>query len=44
MIILNISEIAIITKDNLYSNFNKYLIKFWEKNNKSDYHKYVKLT
>jgi hypothetical protein len=43
-IILNISEIAIITGDNKFKTKRDYLIDVWKKNAKDDYEKYKKLT
>jgi len=43
-ILLNISEIAIITGDNTYKKKRDYLIDFWKKNNGADFEKYKKIT
>lgn len=43
-LIFNISEIAIITGDNIYKTKRDYLIDFWKKYDKNDYEKYVKIT
>lgn len=43
-IILNISEIAIITGDNKFKTKRDYLIDVWKKNYKEDYEKYKKIT
>lgn len=43
-LLLNISEIAIITGDNPYKTKRDYLIDFWKKNNKEDFDKYKKIT
>ena len=43
-LVLNISEIAIITGDNPYKTKREYLIDFWKKNVKDDYTKYKKET
>lgn len=43
-IILNVSEIAIITGDNKFKTKRDYLIDVWKKNSKEDYEKYKKLT
>ena len=43
-LLLNISEIAIITGDNKFKSKREYLIDFWKKNLKSDFEKYKKLT
>jgi hypothetical protein len=42
-LLLNISEIAIITGDNPYKTKRDYLIDFWKKNNKNDYDNYINL-
>ena len=43
-LLFNISEIAIITGDNIYKTKRDYLIDFWKKYDKNDYEKYVNLT
>lgn len=43
-LIINISEIAIITGDNTYKTKREYLIDFWKKNLKDDFNKYKELT
>lgn len=43
-LILNISEVAIITGDNQYKTKREYLIDFWKKNAKEDFLKYKELT
>jgi len=43
-LLLNISEIAIITGDNQYKTKREYLIDFWKKNAKEDFFKYKELT
>lgn len=43
-LLLNISEIAIITGDNPYKTKREYLIDFWKKNSKDDFDKYKKIT
>ena len=43
-LLINISEIAIITGDNKFKSKREYLIDFWKKNFKSDFEKYKKLT
>lgn len=43
-LLLNISEIAIITGDNTYKSKRDYLIDFWKKNNATDFEKYKKIT
>ena len=43
-LLLNISEIAIITGDNPYKTKRDYLLDFWKKNAKNDYLKYQQLT
>jgi hypothetical protein len=43
-LLLNISEIAIITGDNKYKSKRDYLIDFWKKNNATDFEKYKKIT
>ena len=42
-ILLNISEIAIITGDNTFKSKRDYLLDFWKKNKKDDFSKYQKL-
>lgn len=43
-LLLNISEIAIITGDNPYKTKRDYLLDFWKKNAKNDFLKYQQLT
>ena len=43
-LLINISEIAIITGDNIYQKKRDYLIDFWKKNSKEDFEKYQKIT
>lgn len=43
-LIINISEIAIITGDNKYKTKREYLIDFWKKNVKDDFNKYKEIT
>jgi hypothetical protein len=43
-LLINISEIAIITGDNIYKTKREYLIDFWKKNFKDDFDKYKELT
>jgi hypothetical protein len=43
-LLINISEIAIITGDNSYKTKREYLIDFWKKNLKDDFNKYKELT
>ena len=43
-LIINISEIAIITGDNSFKPKRDYLIDFWKKNLKDDFNKYKELT
>ena len=43
-ILLNISEIAIITGDNPYKSKREYVIDFWKKNAKDDFENYKKIT
>jgi hypothetical protein len=43
-LLINISEIAIITGDNTFKSKRDYLIDFWKKNLKADFEKYKKLT
>ena len=43
-LLINISEIAIITGDNTYKTKREYLIDFWKKNLKDDFDKYKELT
>ena len=40
-LLLNISEIAIITGDNPYKTKREYLIDFWKKNDRLDYDNYI---
>ena len=43
-LLINVSEIAIITGDNNFKSKREYLIDVWKKNEKDDYNKYIKLT
>lgn len=43
-LLFNISEIAIITGDNIYKTKRDYLIEFWRKYDKKDYEEYVNMT
>lgn len=43
-LLLSISEIAIITGDNIYKSKRDYLIDFWKKNDSIDFDKFKKLT
>jgi hypothetical protein len=43
-LLINISEIAIITGHNKYKSHRDYLIDVWKKNNKKDYEKYIEIT
>ena len=43
-ILINISEIAIITGDNPYKTKRDYLIDFWKKNFINDFNKYKEIT
>jgi len=43
-ICINISEIAIITGDNIFKTKREYLIDFWKKNFKEDFMKYKEIT
>lgn len=43
-LIINISEVAIITGDNIYKTKRDYLIDFWKKNNGTDFEKFKKIT
>lgn len=43
-ILINISEVAIITGDNTFSSRRDFFIEFWRKNAKDDYQKYISLT
>jgi hypothetical protein len=43
-LLINISEIAIITGDNTFQKKRDYLIDFWKKNSKEDFEKYQKIT
>jgi hypothetical protein len=43
-LLINISEIAIITGDNTFQKKRDYLIDFWKKNFKDDFEKYQKIT
>jgi hypothetical protein len=43
MILINISDIAIITGDNKYKTKRDYLLDFWKKNNATDYKQYVQI-
>jgi hypothetical protein len=43
-ILINISEVAIITGHNTYKTKREFLIDFWKKNHKEDYKKYIEIT
>ena len=43
-LLINISEIAIITGDNTFKTKREYLIDFWKKNLKDDFNKYKEIT
>jgi len=43
-ILINISEVAIITGDNKFKTRREFFIDFWRKNAKVDYHKYSSMT
>jgi hypothetical protein len=43
-VLINISEISIITGHNIYKSKKDFLIDFWKKNNKDDYQKYIEIT
>lgn len=43
-VVINISEVAIITGHNKFKTKREYLIDFWMKNNKDDYEKYIEIT
>jgi hypothetical protein len=43
-LLINISQIAIITGDNIYQNKRDFLINYWEKFDKNDYEKFKNIT
>jgi len=43
-ILLNVSDIAIITGDNIFKSKQDFLIEFWRKNNKADFENYQNIT
>lgn len=43
-LLINVSQIAILTRHNIYQNPRDYLINFWKKTNKDDFLEYQKIT